>query len=88
MDYVMLERDEYDLPAEPFTPAEANFWAVLNEADDLSQFYPDEPEVNYIPRARWRQAMWQAVQAIRREDAARGGWPSSIHQEGLHDAAS
>lgn len=67
---------------EPFTPAEAAFWTVLNEADELSSFYPDEPDVNYIPRARWRQAMWEAVQAIRREDQAIGGWPASIQAKG------
>lgn len=67
--------------AEPFTKAEAHFWSVMNEADELTRFYPDEPDVNFIPRALWRQAMWKAVQAIRREDAARGGWPESLYQE-------
>lgn len=55
---------------DPFTPAEAAFWAVFNEHENLPDT-PDEPEVGFTPIACWRHAVWEAVQSLRAEDVAK-----------------
>ncbi len=56
------------------TEAEKRFFELLGMVDELTQFTPDEADVNFIPRTRWKQDLWEAAKAIRDEALAGKRW--------------